>query len=119
MTAIEYVAVIAFALVAISLLAVLVVTFLNAAPKKRREIINQVLYALAVEAERLYKGKTGQVKKKQVVAWFYERYKWLSLFITEAELNEWIDDVVDSMNEWMQSNPIGAKNLLGEESAAE
>lgn len=119
MTAIDYCAIVAFVIIALTMLVFLVMTIINATPNKRREIINQILYALAVEAERLYKGKTGQVKKKQVIAWFYERYKWLSLFITEAELNDWIDNVVDSMNEWMQSNPVGAMNLIGETSDVE
>lgn len=119
MTAIDYCAIVAFVIIALTMLVFLVMTIINATPNKRREIINQILYALAVEAERLYKGKTGQVKKKQVIAWFYERYKWLSLFITEAELNDWIDNVVDSMNKWMQSNPVGAMNLIGETSDVE
>ena len=50
----------------------------------------------------------------QVIAWFYARYKWLSWFVTEKTLGEWIDEAVAQMNEWMKSNPTGAANLLGQ-----
>ena len=88
--------------------------FVKATPAKRRELMDQILYALAIEAERLYGSKTGQAKKKQVVAWFYERYKWLALFVSRERVEEYIDAAVDKLNEWMKSNPIGAANLLGE-----
>ena len=97
------------------LLSVAVYKFVKATPEKRRELIGQLLYTLAIEAERLYGSKTGQVKKMQVIAWFYARYKWLSWFVTEKTLGEWIDEAVDDMNEWMKSNPVGAANLLGTE----
>ena len=90
-----------------------IVWIAKATPAKRRELIDQILYALAIEAERLYGGKTGQAKKKQVVAWFYERYKWLTLFISSERVEEYIDIAVDKLNEWLKSNPTGAANLLG------
>lgn len=110
----DYIAIALGAIAAIGIIAAFVWTFIQVSPDKRFAIINQILYALAIEAERLYGSKTGQLKKKQVIAWFYERYKWLSFFITEADLNEWIDEVVSSMNEWLESNPVGAKNVIGE-----
>lgn len=94
--------------------AALIFILVKSTPKQRQELINKILYSLAVEAERLYGGKTGQVKKTQVIAWFYERYKWLSWLIPESTLGEWIDTQVANMNEWMKSNPVGAKNLIGQ-----
>lgn len=94
--------------------AIIVVTVLliKASPKKRKEIINKILFALALEAERLYGSKTGQAKKAQVIAWFYERYSWLSSFVTEEQLGKWIDAVVETMTDWLASNPVAAKNIL-------
>lgn len=89
-----------------------VVSLIKASPEKRREMINKILFALALEAERLYGSKTGQAKKAQVVAWFYERYSWLSKFVTEEQLGEWIDAVVEAMTDWLASNPVAAKNIL-------
>lgn len=85
---------------------------IKASPKKRREMINKILFALALEAERLYGSKTGQAKKAQVIAWFYERYSWLSKFVTEEQLGEWIDAVVEAMTDWLASNPVAAENIL-------
>ena len=92
-----------------------VITVIKASPEQRREMINKILFALALEAERLYGSKTGQAKKAQVIAWFYERYSWLSSFVTEEQLGEWIDTVVEYMTEWLQSNPVGAANILPEQ----
>lgn len=100
------------ALAVIASLAVFAVTLIQASPTRRREILNSVLMSLAVEAERLYGAKTGQLKKQQVIAWLYERYKWLTWFVSEDALSELIDEVVARMNEWMKSNPVGAENAL-------
>ena len=89
-----------------------VITVIKASPEQRREMINKILFALALEAERLYGSKTGQAKKAQVIAWFYERYSWLSSFVTEEQLGEWIDAVVETMTEWLASNPVAAENVL-------
>lgn len=91
---------------------VFVVTLIQASPARRREILNSVLMSLAVEAERLYGAKTGQLKKQQVIAWLYARYKWLTWLISEDTLSKLIDEVVEKMNAWMKSNPIGAENAL-------
>lgn len=88
-----------------------VMKVIKASPKKRREMINKILFALALEAERLYGSKTGQAKKAQVIAWFYERYSWLSKFVTEKQLGEWIDTVVEAMTDWLASNPVAAANI--------
>lgn len=89
-----------------------VISFVKASPEKRVEMINKILFALALEAERLYGSKTGQAKKAQVIAWFYERYSWLSSFVSEEQLGDWIDQVVEYMKSWLESNPAGEENIL-------
>ena len=89
-----------------------VVKVIKASPEKRKEMINKILFALALEAERLYGSKTGQAKKAQVIAWFYERYSWLSKLVTEEQLGKWIDAVVETMTDWLASNPVAAENVL-------
>lgn len=100
------------ALAVIAAAVVFVVTLIQASPARRKEILNSVLMSLAVEAERLYGAKTGQLKKQQVIAWLYARYKWLTWLISEDTLSKLIDEVVEKMNAWMKSNPIGAENAL-------
>ena len=100
------------ALAVIAALAVFAVTLIQASPARRREILNSVLMSLAVEAERLYGAKTGQLKKQQVIAWLYARYKWLTWLVSEEMLSKLIDEVVEKMNAWMKSNPVGAENAL-------
>lgn len=99
-------------LVGITAIAVFVVTLIQASPARRKEILNSILMSLAVEAERLYGAKTGQLKKQQVIAWLYARYKWLTWLVSEESLSKLIDEVVEKMNEWMKSNPVGAENAL-------
>ncbi len=100
------------ALAVIAAVTVFVVALIQASPARRREILNSVLMSLAVEAERLYGAKTGQLKKQQVIAWLYARYKWLTWLISEDALSRLIDEVVEKMNAWMKSNPVGAENAL-------
>ena len=90
---------------------VVVVKVIKASPKQRREMINKILFALALEAERLYGSKTGQAKKAQVIAWFYERYSWLSSFVTGGQLGGWLDAVAEYRTEGLASNPLAAANI--------
>lgn len=106
---------IVFGIVIVAAIAITAICLIKASPEQRREMINKILFALAIEAERLYGSKTGQAKKAQVIAWFYERYGWLSSFVTEEQLGEWIDTVVEYMTEWLASNPAATKNILGGE----
>lgn len=100
------------ALAVIAAAVVFVVTLIQASPTRRKEILNSILMSLAVEAERLYGAKTGQLKKQQVIAWLYARYKWLTWFVSEESLSRLIDEIVEKMNAWMKSNPVGAENAL-------
>ena len=108
----EIVGIVSLAVLVLAAIVIFLIFFIKSTPEKRREIVNELLFALAVEAERLYGSKTGQIKKKQVIAWFYERYKWLARLIPQDVLSEWIDDVVSDFNVWMKSNPAGASNII-------
>ena len=99
-------------IIAIAAIVIVAIRFIKATPAQRKEMINKILFALAIEAERLYGSKTGQAKKAQVIAWFYERYSWLSKFVTEEQLGEWVDAVVETMTDWLASNPVAAENIL-------
>lgn len=111
MTTVELIPWIILGIIVIAAIVIVAIRFIKATPAQRKEMINKILFALAIEAERLYGSKTGQAKKAQVIAWFYERYSWLSNFVTEEQLGEWIDAVVETMTDWLASNPVAAANL--------
>lgn len=93
---------------------VYVIRFIKSTPAEKRAIIGQILYALALKAEAEYKSQTGVAKKKQVIAWFYEKYPALTYVLSESQLSEYIDEIVDEMNLWLKSNPVAQLNILGE-----
>lgn len=90
-----------------------ILVIIKATPEQRKKLAYNFIYTLAVEAERLYGSKTGQIKKKQVIAWFYERYKKFSWLITQETLEQWIDEAASNLTDWIKNNPLGAQNLLG------
>lgn len=110
----EYIPEIIIGIIGLIAVVFFVILLIKSTPKQRQEIINKVLFSLATEAEKLYGSKTGQVKKAQVIAWFYERYRWLSIFISEDELSVMIDTAAAKLTEYLQSNPVGAVNILGD-----
>lgn len=93
---------------------VYVIRFIKSTPAEKKAIIGQILYALALKAEAEYKSQTGVAKKKQVIAWFYEKYPALTYVLSESQLSEYIDEIVDEMNLWLKSNPVAQLNILGE-----
>lgn len=104
---------IVLALLGALMLAAAVFVFIRMSPEKRKELFAQIIFSLAVEAERLYGSKTGQAKKQQVVAWFYERYRWLAIFIAEDVLSDKIDKIAEEMTTYFKENPEAAYNILG------
>ena len=96
------------------LIGVAVYKFVKATPEKRRQLIGQLLYTLAGRSRNGYTAaRPGKSKKCRLSHGFMCGIKWLSWFVTEKTLGEWIDEAVAQMNEWMKSNPTGAANLLG------
>lgn len=104
---------IVLALLGALMLAAAVFVFIRMSPEKRKELFAQIIFSLAVEAERLYGSKTGQAKKQQVVAWFYERYRWLAIFIAEDVLSDKIDKIAEEITTYFKENPEAAYNILG------
>lgn len=76
--------------------------------------VRKIVTALCVEAEKYLGSKTGQLKKEQVVTWFYIRYKFLGLFITKQTLSNLIDNVVESINDYLEENNTDLKGIAEE-----
>lgn len=110
----EYLPQIVIGLIILAGAIIYIVRFIKASPEEKRKIIGEILYALALKAEAEYKSQTGVAKKKQVVAWFYEKYPALVYVLSEAELSAYIDEIVEQMNLWLKSNPVAQVNIIGE-----
>ena len=110
----EYLPQIVIGLIILAGAIIYIVRFIKASPEEKRKIIGEILYALALKAEAEYKSQTGVAKKKQVVAWFFEKYPALAYVLSEAELSTYIDEIVEQMNLWLKSNPVAQVNILGE-----
>lgn len=66
--------------------------------------VRQVLLTLVIEAEKYLGTGTGEQKKIMVVRWFRERYKFLAFFLSEAALNDLIEDVLLQLKESLAKN---------------
>jgi len=66
--------------------------------------VKNIIVQLCIEAEKYLGGKTGELKKKQVIAWFRARYPFLSAFISEQMLSSLIDNIVVYINNYLTDN---------------
>lgn len=66
--------------------------------------VKSIITALCIEAEKYLGSDTGKLKKEQVVIWFKVRYPWLSLFISDTQLNSLIDSIVEAINKYLTEN---------------
>ena len=78
--------------------------------------VKQVLLYLVTEAERIYGGKTGEIK----FAWVAEKiYAMLpaivKMFISTETIEMLINKAVEDMKEYLSSNNNAAKYIQGEE----
>lgn len=90
-----------------------VIKFMKSSPEEKKAMIGTILLALALKAEQEYGSKTGQAKKAQVIAWFYERYPGLTYVLSKEQLGEYLDEIVEEMTEWLKNNPTAQLNILG------
>lgn len=90
-----------------------VIKFMKSSPEEKKAMIGTILLALALKAEQEYGSKTGQAKKAQVIAWFYEKYPGLTYVLSKEQLGEYLDEIVEEMTEWLKNNPTAQLNILG------
>ena len=102
---------IVFGLLGLIILVSCIVAFIKAPPAARKQMIYNILYNLAVKAEKEYGSKTGEIKKKQVIADFYAKYQWLAFFVSEDQISEYIDEVVADMTKYFERNTTAAENV--------
>jgi hypothetical protein len=77
--------------------------------------VTKILVGLVVEAEKFLGTSTGQIKKKQVISWFYTRYPVLAMFIDEEKLSTLIDTVVYNINYYLIAEDANLLSLSEEQ----
>ena len=102
---------IVFAALGVFVLVSFIVNLIKAPPAARKKIIYNILYSLCVKAEKEYGSKTGEIKKKEVIATFYAKYPWLSFFVSEDQISDMIDQVVSDMTKYFEKNTVAAENV--------
>lgn len=60
-----------------------------------------ILYNLVVDADSYLDTNTGKEKKQLVIDWFYKRYKFLGLIVTEEELGTLIDEEAEKLKVYL------------------
>ena len=62
-----------------------------------KEQVREIMLKLVTEAEKDYREwiKAGEIKRAQVIDAVFEKYPILLLVTNQAELIEWMDDVID------------------------
>ena len=75
----------------------------------------KINYSHVIEAEKLLGSSTGQIKKEQVISWFYTRYPVISMFISETDLSRLIDIAVTSINRYLERSGANLYSLQEEQ----
>ena len=75
----------------------------------------KIIYSLVIEAEKMLGSSTGQIKKEQVISWFYTRYPIISMFISETDLSRLIDIAVTSINRYLERSGANLYSLQEEQ----
>lgn len=102
---------IVFAVLGVIILVTFIISLIKAPPAARKKIVYNVLYSLCVKAEQEYGSKTGEIKKKAVIAAFYAKYPWMSFFVSEEQISEVIDQAVSDMTKYFEKNTVAAENV--------
>jgi glycine/D-amino acid oxidase-like deaminating enzyme len=78
--------------------------------------VKGVLLYFVTQAEQLFGGKTGRLKRAAVLAWIYEKMpSALKLFISADAIGVLIDEAVEEMKKYLQSNGAAAAIVSGED----
>lgn len=77
--------------------------------------IRKIVNSLVVEAEKFLGSSTGQIKKKQVISWFYTKHPTLSLFVSEDTLSKMIDAAVKDLNYYLSKENADLLSLSEEQ----
>lgn len=93
------------ATIAISVIGIVLIWFLNLEKGRRIEIVKNWLLLAVIQAEKELGSGTGAVKLHFVYNLFVERFKFLSRIITFEQFSALVDEVLETMKFMIQNNP--------------
>lgn len=81
-----------------------ILRFFKLTPKQRMEKVKTALLYMVTEAEKELKSKTGRVKRAMVWDWLLERFPITTMFISEKEYDELLDQTLEEFRKMLESN---------------
>lgn len=82
--------------------------FIRRALTKKDGIAKKIIYGLVLSAEAELGSKTGQIKKQQVLSWFYSNYPVIALFVPQKTADLLIEEAVKHIDKVLKDTD---KNL--------
>ena len=81
-----------------------ILRFFKLTPKQRMEKVKTALLYMVTEAEKELKSKTGRVKRAMVWDWLLERFPITTMFISEKQYDELLDQTLEEFRKMLESN---------------
>ena len=84
---------------AIILIAAIVYLIIN----QKNKVKEWLLYAVC-EAEKIFGGKTGKLKLRQVYDWYCKQFPVISAVLPFSVFSAWVDTALGTMRKWLETN---------------
>nr|DAU76885.1 MAG TPA: holin [Caudoviricetes sp.] len=80
--------------------------------EKALELIRGAALSLMANAEAIFKGETGEIKKSECYHQICAEFPWIAELVSFEQFSQIIDDTMDKFNEYMD-NPVAKANITG------
>lgn len=81
-----------------------ILRFFKLTPKQQMEKVKTALLYMVTEAEKELKSKTGRVKRAMVWDWLLERFPITTMFISEKQYDELLEQTLEEFRKMLESN---------------
>lgn len=98
-------------IVAIVGVCIILFGFLKLTPSEQKKRINLILLDACIKAEAALGSKTGKAKRAQVYAALKEKMPIITLFLSEARYDEFLDTALEEMKDWFSKNAAAAEKI--------
>lgn len=99
-------------IIVIGLILIVAIIFWFVGKGKYRNKVKQMLLSLVIEAEEKYGNGTGEIKFSYVAQKIYDIMpNWLQLIFSAQTIAKWIEEAVDKMKEYLDTNKAAAAKI--------